>query len=308
MSEFDFIETVRRTLAETLPANARLPIPPGDDCALVQGTAPYLFAADMLLEGVHFDLRRTTPELVGRKALAVNLSDIAAMAGTPTSVTVCLALPRRGGAQLGTRVMAGIVSLAKSYDVAVAGGDTNSWDGPLVVSVAITGSPHPRGSVTRQGARPGDVIFVTGALGGSLDSGRHLTFEPRLREATLLHARYGLTAMLDVSDGLAADLGHILEGSGVAARLTRGALPIHAAAQTAGDPLAAAMGDGEDFELCFTIDPAVAARLESERPLGDSVKVTKIGTVLARSEQSTSRLFWDDGSSVDPRGYSHSLD
>lgn len=302
MSEFDFIDTLRQTLGKQLPTNARLLIPPGDDCALVPGTGPYLYAADMLLEGVHFDLTQTTPALVGRKALAVNLSDIAAMAGTPTSVTVCLALPRQGGRRLGNEVMNGLVQLAREFDVAVAGGDTNSWDGPLVISVAITGTPHPRGSVTRDGARPGDAILVTGALGGSLASGRHLTFSPRIDAAKTLHERYGLTAMLDLSDGLAADLPHVLKASGVGATLGRNAIPLHASARTSVDPLLAALSDGEDFELCFTMHEADAMRLLAERPLGDTLAITRIGKIIDGSD-----LTWTDGEKISARGYSHSF-
>ena len=137
MTELQFIEQLKSRLLTESAASRSLPIPPGDDCALVPATGEgVLFAADMLMEGVHFDLSLTTPELIGRKALAVNLSDIAAMAGTPTGVTVCLALPKARGGKLGEGIMRGMTDLANEFNVAIAGGDTNAWNGSLVVSVA----------------------------------------------------------------------------------------------------------------------------------------------------------------------------
>jgi len=295
-------------LAEGHAPNRSLLVPPGDDAALVPiTTSAVLFAADMLLEGVHFDLQRMSAQLVGRKALAVNLSDIAAMAGTPRSVTVSLALPRQGGMQLAETVSAGLAMLAAEHDVSVAGGDTNSWDGPLVVAVAVLGEPHRLGSVTRAGARPGDVVLVTGELGGSLPSGRHLSFAPRLAEARHLKERYGVTAMIDLSDGLAADLRHILVASGVGACLDRARIPVSAAARQAAatsgrPPLEHALGDGEDFELCFTAPPAAASRLVAEQPFAPTVRVTAIGEITAAGD-----LAFTDKVLVPALGYRHPL-
>jgi thiamine-monophosphate kinase len=291
--ELSLIAWLRQQLAAH-PPTASLPLGPGDDCALVDG---YLFAADMLLDGVHFDLKRASAELVGRKSLAVNLSDLAAMAATPVAAVVSLALPRLGGEALGRGVMQGILDLAAEHDVAIAGGDTNSWSGPLVVSVAVTGRPHAQGVVRRSGARPGDWICVTGALGGSL-AGHHLRFAPRLAEARLLHERFGLHAMLDLSDGLATDLRHILAESQVGAVLDHAAIPI---APAAGGSVERALTDGEDFELCFTLAPEAGQRLVAEQPFAGAPRVTRIGTVTATAGE----LRWSNGVEISLRGYEH---
>lgn len=309
MAEFDFIRWLAQKLATTHPSNEALLIPPGDDTALLPPhTSGVLFAADMLMDGVHFDLASTLPKLIGRKALAVNLSDIAAMAGRPSSVTVCLALPKslpeRGGEALARELMSGMLPLASEYDVAIAGGDTNSWNGPLVISVAITGVPHHDGSVLRSGANLGDWIFVTGELGGSI-SGKHLSFTPRINEASLLHEKFGLTAMLDLSDGLGSDLRHILDASGFGATLEASRIPISAAARQAAkksgkDPLLHALGDGEDFELCFTLPPEKGAMLLAAQPCAPNLQVHHIGIITHRRG-----LYWSDGTEVLTTGWVH---
>jgi len=307
MAEFEFIDWLRDELTRH-PPNQRLLLPPGDDCALL-APAPQgvLFAADMLMDGVHFRLADIDPQLIGRKALAVNLSDIAAMAGTPTSVTVTLALPRQHGEALARQIMLGMLPLARRCDVAIAGGDTNTWDGPLVISVAITGTPHVRGSVERRGAKPGDWICVTGALGGSIQN-KHLLFEPRVKEARELHQTYGLTAMLDLSDGLASDLRHILRASQVGATLVKSRIPISPAAQQAAtqggaSALERAVGDGEDFELCFTLSPSAGAALLAAQPFGAQLPIHHIGLINAASG-----LLWSDGTAVASSGWSHQWD
>ena len=305
MTELAFIENLKSTLLAQNPTCRALPIPPGDDCALVASSAKgVLFAADMLMEGVHFDLSKTTPELVGRKALAVNLSDIAAMAGTPTAVTVTLALPRSYGSALGDGIMQGMIALANEYRVAIAGGDTNSWRGPLVVSVAVIGDPHPRGSVQRNGAQPGDWIMVTGSLGGSIHS-RHLTFSPRVVEAQVLHRTFGLTSMIDLSDGLATDLRHIANESRVGARLERSRIPIHPDCQrnhdTADDRVHHALRDGEDFELLFTVPPSTGKAMLDARPFGDQLQLSHIGQIT----EPNSGIVWDDNAPLVVTGYTH---
>ena len=307
MAEFEFINWLAAELIAKHPPNRILTIGLGDDTALLP-PAPHgtLLAADMIMDGVHFDLKQSGPQLAGRKALAVNLSDIAAMAGTPTSVTVCLALPRIGGEQLAKEVMRGMLPLAHQFGVAIAGGDTNSWDGPLVISVTITGTPHEHGSVQRNGAKPGDWICVTGDLGGSITS-KHLNFTPRIDEAKTLHRQFGLTAMLDLSDGLGSDLRHILRASGLGAIINRTMIPISAAAMDAAKhsgktALDHALGDGEDFELCFTLPPAAGAALTSAQPFGPSLGVHKIGEIT-----STAGLYWEDGKPVTATGWIHHM-
>ena len=229
----------------------------GDDAALIAPNgAGTLITADMLMDGVHFRVGEVTAERIGRKALAVNLSDIAAMGGRPQTAFVALALPRQTTGEFAAGIMAGILSLAGEFDVALAGGDTNVWEGPLVIAITVTGQPHAHGPVLRSGALPGDVIFVTGPLGGSL-AGRHLDFTPRVREAERIVTNAKPTAMIDISDGLATDLRHILIGSGCGAVLDRAQIPLtsEVAQYPQDDALRRALTDGEDFELCFTVPP-----------------------------------------------------
>ena len=307
MAEFEFIDWLTAELKAKHAPNREHPIGLGDDTALLapapKGT---LLASDMIMEGVHFDLSKADPKLVGRKALAVNLSDIAAMAGTPSTITVCLALPHKGGEQLAKQIMLGMLPLAEQFGVAIAGGDTNSWDGPLVISVTITGTPHEHGSVQRGGAKSGDWICVTGDLGGSITS-KHLNFIPRIEEAKILHREFGLSAMLDLSDGLGSDLRHILRASGGGAIINKAKIPISAAALYAAQlsgktALDHALSDGEDFELCFTLPPAAGAALIQAQPFGSSLRVHQIGEFT----QATG-LYWEDGQPVTATGWIHQM-
>src|SRR5262245_43153130 len=206
MSEIAYIDWLRR---QTPPAQ-RVMIGPGDDCAAIDWShgRPCVITTDMLMEGVDFILAEATPRRVGRKAMATNLSDIAAMAGKPVAAVVSVALPKHGGQQLAEEIYRGLREVADQFDTAIAGGDTNSWNGPLVISVTVLGEPTGRGPVTRSGAKPGDWLFVTGPLGGSI-RGKHLDFTPRVREAQQLHSLAELHAMIDISDGLAVDVHHI---------------------------------------------------------------------------------------------------
>src|SRR6266849_9999783 len=167
---------------------------------------------------------------VGRKAMAVNLSDMAAMAGQPVAAVVSVGLPRQGGRALAEELYLGLREVADAFDTAVVGGDTNSWDGPLVISAAIIGEATGCRPVGRAGARPDDWLLVTGPLGGSI-LGKHLTFTPRVREAIKLHALTDLHAMIDISDGLAADVHHLCEESRCGAVLRAEAIPIAAEAR-----------------------------------------------------------------------------
>ena len=277
--EFDFI----RALRARTPAAAGVVVGPGDDCAvLVPPAGRLLVTTDLLTEGVDFLLAEVTPEAVGRKAMGVNLSDIAAMAGTPFAAVVSLALPRHPPGvttrELADRLDGGLRDMADRFGVAIVGGDTNTWDGGLVVSVTLLG--HADRPVTRGGAKPGDAIFVTGALGGSL-LGRHLEVTPRVREALALRDFVDLHAMIDVSDGFAADLAHLLDESGCGAELDADAVPVHPDAVarsrlTGRTPLEHALDDGEDFELIFTVSEADAAKLLG----GSPVPVTRVGRVV----------------------------
>jgi thiamine-monophosphate kinase len=274
--EFRLIDRVRQLAGKAPGVSLGI----GDDAAAVTfESGPAVVTSDMLLEGVHFEIPAATPREVGRKSINVNLSDLAAMAALPRFAVVSVCLPR--DRSVGDELMEGIIEAAAEFDVAIIGGDTNAWDGPLIVSVTAIGEAHPKGLVTRSGAKSGDWICVTGELGGSR-AGRHLSFTPRVREATILHEAASLTAMLDVSDGLVADLFHILEESQCGAVLDAGAIPISEAARSlAGNrsPLQRALGDGEDFELLFTLPAAEGQRLLARSDL--PVRVTRIGEIVA---------------------------
>ena len=185
-----------------------------------------LVTTDMLMDGRHFRLAEDGPAAVGYKAMGVNLSDIAAMAGVPRACVVAVALPRAEAAGMAQGIYAGMRELAERFGVDLVGGDTNAWDGPLVISVTLLGEATPRGAVRRAGPRPGDAILVTGPLGGSLFAGRHLRPEPRIAEALAFHQAVPIHAMIDISDGLSSDLGHILdESGGLGAILDAAAIP-----------------------------------------------------------------------------------
>jgi thiamine-monophosphate kinase len=277
--EFDLIDVLRRRRR----VDGRVPLGIGDDAAVIVGPAEgqWLVAADMLLEGRHFERGSTTARLIGRKALAVNLSDIAAMAGCPVAAFVTVAHRRGDGVEFALEVHAGLGELADEWGVVVAGGDTNLWEGGLVISVTVLGEPTGNRAVTRRGAQPGDRIFVTGALGGSLASGRHLTFPPRLAEAQTLHAAVELHAMIDISDGLLADLGHICRESGVGAILAAERIPLAVPPVVeARRRLEQALTDGEDFELAFCVGEADAARLRRDPP----VPVYEVGEIVTGAD------------------------
>ncbi len=309
--EFAFIDWLRRRT----PTAERVLLGPGDDTAILRwpNGSNCLVTTDMLLEGSCFRLAETHPgapgagtaRQIGRKAMAVNLSDIAAMAGVPIAAVVSVGLPRRGGRALAEELYLGLREMADAFDTAIVGGDTNSWDGPLVLNVTLLGEATPRGAVRRRGARPGDRLFVTGPLGGSL-RGKHLDFTPRIREALALHAVVALHAMIDVSDGLAADVAHLCAESGCGAVLRADALPIADAARAMADgrsPLEHALADGEDFELVFAVSPDDAQSLLRAPPVSG---LAAIGECVAEEG------LWleEDGQRrpLPPLGYVHALE
>lgn len=276
-SEFSFISWLR----SQTPGSPRVLVGPGDDTAvLAPSTRQQLVTVDMLMDGTDFWIGEVGARAAGRKAMAVNLSDIAAMAGIPTAAVVSVALPKVGGRELAEELYRGLREVADAFGVPIVGGDTNSWDGPLVISVTLLGEATERGPVLRSGAKPGDWLLVTGPLGGSI-RGKHLAFTPRVKEALELHAVADLHAMIDISDGLAADLNHILEESRCGAVLVAESIPIsrdavelsHTSGKTA---LEHALGDGEDFELVLAVSPADGERLLREFPalvkIGDCVE------------------------------------
>jgi thiamine-monophosphate kinase len=301
--EFAFIDWVRRRT----PSDPRVLVGPGDDTAVLGLPAgvPVLVTTDMLLEGSCFRLAEAGPRLVGRKAIAVNLSDIAAMAGWPTGAVVSAGLPREGGKKLAEELYVGMREVADAFGTPIVGGDTNSWDGPLVLSVTIIGLASQRGPVLRSGAQPGDWLMITGPLGGSI-LGKHLTFTPRIREAIALHQAAELHALIDISDGLAADVHHICEESGCGAVLRASSIPIAPDALRLNDgrsPLEHALGDGEDFELAFAVSPEDGKKLLAQQPVA--------GITLAHVGNFVEEGFWleEHGQrrALEPKGYVHEL-
>ncbi|MBM4078315.1 MAG: thiamine-phosphate kinase [Planctomycetes bacterium] len=279
--EFALIEWIRRRA----PRPRGVVIGIGDDAAAmdVRRDRLCLLSTDMMLEGTHFDLKRCTPRQVGRKAMATNLSDIAAMGCVPTVAVVSLGLPGRADMKFAKELNRGMHEMAAEFGVAIVGGDITSGKGPLAISVAILGRDAGLKPLRRSGAKVGDAIMVTGTLGGSI-LGKHLDFTPRVREALILNRRFKLHAMIDISDGLAADLNHICEESRVAATLYADRIPISDAARrlarkTGKTPLAHALSDGEDYELLFTLSQREARRLMARNPLG--VPVSHIGRIHA---------------------------
>jgi thiamine-monophosphate kinase len=296
--EFELINKLRQQLS----GSVSLRVGPGDDTAVVQcsdGTCE-LLAADMLLGGVHFE-PDADPRLIGRKALAVNLSDIAAMGGTPKSVLISVALPK--GADIAEPLHDGLFELAREFDVQIAGGDTNSWDGPLVINVAVTGElAAGEEPFLRSGAKVGDWICCTGPLGGSID-GHHLSFTPRVLEALSLRDATTVSSMIDISDGLASDLHHILTESKVGAELYADRIPLRDNIASAPDALQRALGDGEDFELLFTAPSAACQSLLAEPPAG--CQLFHVGKIV----QSETTLIHPSGDREDlkPTGWQHCL-
>jgi thiamine-monophosphate kinase len=286
MNEFELIAKLTRAL----PTNDSVVTGAGDDCAVLDlGVADklILFKTDAIVEGFHFT-RETPPEKIGRKALARCLSDIAAMAGTPTAALVTIALPEKLDAEFVAKIYDGLNVLAREHDVAIVGGETTTNPERILISISLIGTV-PRGKqILRSGAKTGDAIFVTGELGGSLAE-KHLVFEPRLAEARWLAEHFTVHAMIDLSDGLAGDLRHILTASKVGAELLKTAVPISREAKLAAKKssaakpaFAAALTDGEDFELLFTVASKGAVKLlDAWKKKFPKLKLSCIGKIVS---------------------------
>lgn len=284
MNEFELIAK----LIPNLATNDSVVTGAGDDCAVLDlglRGKHLLFKTDAVVEGIHFT-RDASPELIGRKALARVLSDIAAMAGAPTAATITIGLQKDFDPDRIARIYDGINGLAKEHAVAIVGGETTSNPERMFISVAMIGLVEK--AIVRAGAKVGDGIFVSGELGGSLQ-GKHLEFEPRLKEARWLAEHFNVHAMIDLSDGLAGDLRHILNASAVGAELYSPAIPISRAAKlqartesSAKPPLLAALTDGEDFELLFTVSSKDAVKLvDGWKKAFPKLRLSCIGKITA---------------------------
>jgi thiamine-monophosphate kinase len=280
MQEKELLRHIGKRSADLGATFSCVEVGPGDDCAVVGVPARVLLKVDQVVEGRHF-VRGTAMDSVARKAIARAVSDVAAMAGTPIAAMASVVLPQ--GFQGADELFDRMSHWARHFGCPLVGGDIviDARDG-LVLSVSVVGTLHAtRGAVLRSGARAGDGVYVTGRLGGSFEQatglGRHLTFEPRVREATILATTIGerLHAMMDLSDGLGLDSGRLAEASGVRLEMNADAIPLACGVRD----WIQACGDGEDYELLFT----AATGASPERCPLDGTLVTRIGRVVSGS-------------------------
>ncbi len=273
----------------SLPQTDAVKVGPGDDCAVVSSpssSSDTVLKTDAVVRGIHFT-EETPAESVGRKALARCLSDFAAMGATPEHALITIGLPENTTDEWITLLYDGINTLAKEHGVSITGGETTSTSVDLFVSVAMTGVVEKDSFVSRSGAQPGDAIFVSGDLGGSIE-GRHLTFDPRLKEGKWLAENFDIHAMMDLSDGLATDLPRLLECSKVGAEIHATSIPVHRDAKirnrdgkSSKPPRAAALTDGEDYELLIVLPASKAVELlDSWRQTFPETNLSCIGKIL----------------------------
>jgi len=317
MKEFELIELLTRGVDRSA---ADLAAGVGDDCAVIAGPAgrQWLVTTDLLVEGVHFNLDYTDLATLGRKALSVNLSDIAAMGGVPRFWLSSVAIPQKVGPDGAGALYRGMRGIADEHGALLIGGDTSASDKGLLISVTAVGECAAGRAILRSGAKTGDAIYVTGELGGSalglllqkngMKDGdasrfirRHNDPAVRVKEARLLSAGGAITSMIDVSDGLMADLGHIADASGAGFEINAWrvsadpSLPA-LAAQLKADPMDLILAGGEDYELAFTVAESRALEFERETVPGTGLSVTRIGTILR--DRAVRRAKLADGSEV----------
>jgi thiamine-monophosphate kinase len=311
---------IRKIRLRTRPSLSRVVVKGiGDDCAVVRlpGRTDTLVTTDFSLEGVHFRRDWHSPESVGHRCLARGLSDIAAMGGDPAAVFLSLALPRDVGQIWVDRFLTALLKLAARYKVALAGGDTAESPEGVLVDIVVLGTVPKGKAVLRSGARPGDRIYVSGALGGSAATlnrlrdnptnklnprqyPRHFFPEPRIEVGRILRDKGIASAMIDTSDGLSTDLAHICEESGVGAELQVGAIPRARIGKPRGPvDLDFALNGGEDYELLFT---APASRRLPSQIAG--VRITEIGEIT-RTKKICIRETFGSRRPLRPQGWEH---
>ena len=281
------------------------PIGIGDDMAEVRlsdGTS-VLVTTDMLLDTVHFDLKKATLKQAGFKAMAVSLSDCAAMATAPIAAVVSVALPEGFGEKELKQLHSGITAAGDKFGCELIGGDITRWksDNPFAMSVTMLSRSAGSKPIKRCGAKVGDNICVTGSLGGSI-RGKHLEFEPRVKEAMKITQMVTVNSMIDISDGLSSDLDRICRASRVGAVIDAQKIPISGEARKEKDPLNSALNDGEDFELLLTLSSrdcrALLEKWSGPLPITQIGQITDTKKVLIKMP---------DGeiSDLQPKGYNH---
>jgi len=296
LGEFQLIDRLKRFQG----ASPRVLKAIGDDAAVLalDKKRYQLFTTDMLIAGLHFS-RGISLAAVGYKAMAVNVSDIAAMGGRPAFAVVSIGVPLKLPAAEIEKLYYGLKMCADAFGVGIVGGDTVRSD-KLIINVALLGEVERDRLVLRSGANPGDRVFVTGPLGGSLKSGRHLWFVPRVKEARFLVEHFKPTAMIDASDGLAGDLGHILKESGAGAVIDEAKVPLNR-----GVTLAGALKDGEDFELVFTLPSLKAKKLIQYTKVNRSFRFFEIGEIVASPRKLFIRDVHGRKKEIEPKGFEH---
>lgn len=292
MKEIELIEEIRRRVGE---GNGRLKTGIGDDCAVIDrgGEEYILWAADMLVEGTHFTLGKDLFKKIGHKAVAVNVSDIAAMGGVPEYITVSIGLPARLKPRDIRSLYDGMLEICGRYGMMIAGGDTNRSD-RLVIDVSIMGQVEKDRLILRSGAKEGDAVLITGPVRDGKKT--HLDIVPRLEEARFLSEKHSVNSMIDVSDGIAMDMGRICRESGTGCRLKEAAIPL-----SRGLLLEDALHYGESFELLFTMPPDAAGKLTS----GEDGPYYVIGEVTRGSDGM--RVIGEDARErkLEMKGYKH---
>ena len=305
---------IERIRARIPPAPKFVVVGIGDDAAVVEPERNLLevLTTDCQVEGVHFDQTFVGAADIGHKALAVNLSDLAAMGAAPRVALLSLVLPPPMSVASVEALVDGMTALAARARISIVGGNVARSPGPLVVDVTVTGSVHSRRVLTRAGARAGDDLYVTGALGGAAaglrllrqnaaSAGsaveRYLRPEPRTRFGLSLGRNRAARACIDLSDGLADGVRQIGEASGLGAIVEAGELPIDD-----GATLHDALGGGEDYELLFAVSPRMRSRLKNARRLATDLAVTRIGRLTA----DRAMLLIRNGSTEElPAGFEH---
>lgn len=293
--------------AEHSDAPAELfPIGIGDDMAQVACSGSVLITVDMLLDGVHFELADAGYEQAGYKAMAASLSDCAAMATVPVCAVCAAALPEGTTQHDLKQLYSGITRSGNMFGCYLIGGDITAWRGAGRFAVNITMLSRPSkkcAPVRRNGAKPGDVICVTGTLGGAV-KGRHLTFTPRVREALQIAGTVTVNAMMDISDGLSTDLNRICARSGVGALIEEEFIPVSPAALDDSDPVASALNDGEDFELLFTLGRGDYEKLADQWDM--ETPISRVGFI---NDSRSIKIVRKDGQveDVPAKGYDHLL-